>query len=182
MFSQENSIYYRSYYKQELDSWKGRKKTPKPQNQNHQKTPQNKKPPQNHNKTNKTKPKPNILYLLRVHVEFLPSHGYLLISLSSFATHGEKEETISSYQLLFYKNDNFWVSLFESYFGYFVFSITKRRHSLFIKQKIMLLFSIPSSNCKFRELYDYQSETFHVLSNIFSIQMNGTPEQDKVRL
>lgn len=121
-------------------------------------------------------------YLLRVHVEFLPSHSYLLISLCSFATEKKKkQQPVISYS--FTKTTTSGTS-FNLYFGYFVFSITKTRHSLFIRGKIMLLFSILSSNCSFRELYHYQLDSLehYILSNIFSIQMNGTPGQDSQAL
>lgn len=73
---------------------------------------------------------------------------------------------------------------FNFYVGYFVFSITKTRHSLFIRGEIMLLFPILSRNCSFRELYHYQLDSLehYILSNIFSIQTNGTPGQDSQAL
>lgn len=62
--------------------------------------------------------KKTILYLLRVHVELLPSHGYLLISLCSFATHGKKKDTPVISCSFTKPTTSGWAS-FNSYFGYF---------------------------------------------------------------
>lgn len=51
----------------------------------------------------------------------------------------------------------------------------------FYKGEIMLLFSVLSSDCSFRELYHYQLDNlkYCILSNIFSVQKSYPQEQDK---